>query len=554
MQQPGQPAPFYPMPTGAAPNSPGGPAFPVDCAYVADARTARRLVRATEWARWRSAKMWIFVATVPLLLMARRIVEILRHAADTGDSPLQLIGVYFMLFAAALVVGLAATGIRTLRRNPGIEAYAAAGTELRVRYQQDAMELPPATGYSTLEYQQITDFLAFGGAVIIRTDSGRGVALPREVVPGFAFDRLAESARTPRRRWAKPVLAAAAVMSVAVGVVFAVGVVAARNDDGGRTTISIASKSADGVMAFDPAAGKLYVAYEDRDHDADKAGGTVTWISALAVVDLATHAVTATLPLPDGPQDIAVDSSGRTVYVLSSSNREKDDSSVTVIDADTDTITAQIPIGGESERVAVDEKTHNAYVFSTSHPDAVGRFGIGGQHGLSLIRPGTTTAERPVPLEQGGYDFAVESDSGLGLIGAYSSVGVIDLSTNRVIDGIRLAFDADEIAYTRGKVFAVSDEGKIAVVDADSRSVVRTFDWPGSKPGNDGIGISAVAIDPEGRTLFIAGYQADEVLAVDTQTGSADTLNVQEPDHITVDPTTGDLVVFARGGVTIIPR
>ena len=79
------------------------------------------------------------------------------------------------------------------------------------------------------------------------------------------------------------------------------------------------------------------------------------------MIDAATRAVTATVPVGSDPYGVAVDPAAHTVYVTNDG-----DGTVSVIDAATRAVTATIPVGNGPDGVAVDPATHAAYVTNGS--------------------------------------------------------------------------------------------------------------------------------------------------------------------------------------------
>ena len=77
----------------------------------------------------------------------------------------------------------------------------------------------------------------------------------------------------------------------------------------------------------------------------------------VSVINAATHAVTATIPVGSKPAGVAVDPAAGTVYVTN-----QGEGTVSVIDAAAGTVTATIPVGTDPDGVAVDPATHTAYV------------------------------------------------------------------------------------------------------------------------------------------------------------------------------------------------
>ncbi|MET8871192.1 YncE family protein [Nocardia sp. NPDC004604] len=92
------------------------------------------------------------------------------------------------------------------------------------------------------------------------------------------------------------------------------------------------------------------------------AAGEKDGVGRLAVVDPATRAVTATVPMGRKPSSIAVDPTDHTVYVT-----DYNDGTLSVVDATTNTVKATVPVGRKPLGVAVDPANHTIYV--TSYED-----------------------------------------------------------------------------------------------------------------------------------------------------------------------------------------
>jgi YVTN family beta-propeller protein len=77
----------------------------------------------------------------------------------------------------------------------------------------------------------------------------------------------------------------------------------------------------------------------------------------VAVIDTDTNTVTATIPVGDNPDGVAVTPDGRKVFVTNI-----DSNNVSVIDAASDTVTATIPVGINPLGVAVNPDDSKVYV------------------------------------------------------------------------------------------------------------------------------------------------------------------------------------------------
>ena len=142
------------------------------------------------------------------------------------------------------------------------------------------------------------------------------------------------------------------------------------NDEAGTLTmISTATEGITGTISMGDNAGAAAVALSPD--------GTTAYVAdannnAVSVIDLATDAITATIPVGLFPDSLTVTPDGRAVYVANSSSE-----SVSVIDTATDTVTATVPIAGGPAQVA-------------NYPDGGSVFATTGD-GVSVINTETNT-------------------------------------------------------------------------------------------------------------------------------------------------------------------
>ncbi|MRH88638.1 hypothetical protein GFY24_14495 [Nocardia sp. SYP-A9097] len=569
MQQPFDQRAPYPEP--AAPNQSAqqsGPGAPIECTYVADSTTALRLSRAMELARWRSPRTWVMVAVLPLVIMSRHIFDLITGAGQAHSGVFGILGVYFALLVLAVVIVALITGVRMMKRNPLVTAYASAGMPMGVRYSPGTMEVSLASEIRTIDYPGIKDVAFFRRSVFIRPENGHEFAIPRELVPEFAAELLRSggvgtqipsggvdpatptSARTRRQRWVVPVLTAAAVIAIAVGLLTTIGIVALKNDGDGRTSIATNEHAFGGDVVLDAVTRTLYVTNKDASAAGPESAGT------LSVVDLSSNTVTATVPLPTGtPQGIALDSSTRTVYVLSVSNYTPTGSGVvTIIDAATNTVTATVPIDRRSFWLAVDESTHTTYVLNeTNMGTAQPQYAAADS--LSVIPPGSTVANAPVPTSIGPKGIVIDSHT--AYVANLLDIQVIDLATNKRITSVPLPFTVELMLadHDTRTICAVSEDGRIAMIDARSATVTKTLDGLGRGSGTRDRRLEGLAFDSAANTLYLSSFEDNTVTAIDTVTGEiTDTLSIRLPYGIAVDPRTHTLYAYSAGKVVVIPR
>lgn len=384
---------------------------------------------------------------------------------------------------------------------------------------------------------------------------------------------MAQHAHSPR--WAL-VMAAVVAISAIVAILFrligiggegknfAAGEASSARDTVDSTTETVAPETitvgggdrSEGMVFADRTAPLLYVV-NAAGYTAN--GGPET--AALSIVDLTTRSVTARLPLPSYPRDVAVDSVTHTVYVVTGTFEPTTGGVVTVIDAMAGAITAEIPTGKNSWDVEVDENTHTAYVLNcgrfctvASAADEIST--------LSVIPWGAAEADPAVPFGSDVRYFALDA----AMNRAYTASGadsldVIDLATNTVVSSITLPHGASHIHFDQNTRQAVTTQlrwEEILAVDID-KATSTAID--SGSDGNQGCFQYQLpyrrAFDGAGHTLYSSCPDKGGVIAYDTVTGAmTDTIQVADASGIAFDPTTNTLFVYGgkEGVVTIIAR
>ncbi|MGV9663608.1 hypothetical protein ACWDUL_25710 [Nocardia niigatensis] len=193
----------------------------MEVTVVSDAETTRRLSRVLALARWRSPYTWGFVLLIPLILMSRRFIEIFIAANSPGWSVSSLFLSYFVWLVIAVGMGLVATGIQMLKRNPSIAAYTSPGTPVSARFHHDSLELILATGTITIPYCKVKDLFAIGGGIFLREQGTRGSVLPRALFPDAALELMER--RLKARPSGIPHLSRRTAGVLVLGVVFVLG-------------------------------------------------------------------------------------------------------------------------------------------------------------------------------------------------------------------------------------------------------------------------------------------------------------------------------------------
>jgi serine/threonine-protein kinase len=254
--------------------------------------------------------------------------------------------------------------------------------------------------------------------------------------------------------------------------------------------------------------------------------------------------VTATIPLGEGPEGVAVDPGTHAVYVTSAVAN----GTVSVINPATHTVTATIPVGKFPLSVVVNPATHTVYVANAdifpSTPDA---------STVSVIDPATRTVTATIPV--GNTPEGVVVDPATHTLytvnfGAYA-VKVIDPATRTVIAQIRVGRGPVSVAIDPGTHTLYTTnilDNTVSVIDPATRTVTATIPV-GNTP-------TSVAVDPGTHTVYIANRGDNTVSVIDpyTRTVTATIAVGYYPDGIAVDP--GSHTVYVANGrentVTVI--
>ncbi len=243
------------------------------------------------------------------------------------------------------------------------------------------------------------------------------------------------------------------------------------------TAIVPVGKNPDGV-AVDPGNHTVYVTNGGVDN-------------SVSVIDGSTHTVTATVPVVKNPDGVAVDPGTHTVYVTNIGAtgpawQVAGDGTVSVIDASTHAVTATVPVGEHPDEVVVDPGTHTVYVANT------GALGPDGQEvgngTVSVIDGSTRTVSATVPVGKRPGSMMVDPGSHTVYVtnNLDSTVSVIDGSTHTVTATVPVDTNPEAAAVDPGThtVYVTStraadpagniEHGTVSVIDASTRTVTAT--------------------------------------------------------------------------------
>ncbi len=174
------------QPYQSNPSNGNPPTLPLEVRVVADRSTAAQLTRATVLGRWRSPRTWAYIATIPLVLMARVIILVILNTSRSG--PANLFVTYFGLLLVTIVFAVLITALRMVRPLRQVVEYASPGSTITVRYQQNSLDVVLTNRTVSIDYGKIVELYVIGNAVHLRPRGMHPISLPRELFPDAALN------------------------------------------------------------------------------------------------------------------------------------------------------------------------------------------------------------------------------------------------------------------------------------------------------------------------------------------------------------------------------
>jgi YVTN family beta-propeller protein len=281
------------------------------------------------------------------------------------------------------------------------------------------------------------------------------------------------------------------------------------------------------------------------------AGETLAYVAnfeanTVTVIDTATHAVVATVPVGPGPFGVAARPDGRFVYVTNNGG-----TTVSVIDTASNSVAATVPVGmapagiaptpdgrfvyavalGDGLAYAIDTTTNavaRTAVIGVTGPVAIafgadGRFAYVANSAVNTVSVLDAPANGVVamlPVGELPYDVAVTPDGRfayvVNLFSTAEALSVIDTASNAVVAGVALEEGSQGLAIHPGGRFVYVTNGPtntLAVVDTASNTRVATIQT-GTNPVK-------VAVTPDGRFAYVTNQDSASVSVIDTAGGAA---------------------------------
>ncbi len=267
----------------------------------------------------------------------------------------------------------------------------------------------------------------------------------------------------------------------------------------------------------DPDAAPGQMSMNKAEHAAMAKPGAV-WL-----IDTATDAVIAKLPVGLHPAHVALTPDGRFAYITNGG-----DDSVTVIDATARKFVATIPVGKFPHGLRFAPDGRHAYVANLK----------GGTVSVIDVASHKETAQIPVGKGPAQVGFTPDGSKAFVSLSEEKAVAVIDPPTQKVTRKI-------SVGSVPIQLFATPDSRTLLVANQGSRgkpgNTVSMIDLQTFKPVKTvvtGSGAHGVAVDREGRFAFITNTYANTVSVIDIKSRAVvSTVRVGKgPNGVSVSP------------------
>jgi len=289
--------------------------------------------------------------------------------------------------------------------------------------------------------------------------------------------------------------------------------------------------------------------------------------STVSVIDTATAAVVATVPVAAGPHGMTITPDGRWLYVSSDGA-----SIVSVIDTTSDRVQQTIEVGksphgvtlvpgGNILLVAVNGEDKIAFVDTTSR-SVVATVGVGKPHtiavkpdgkiayvssqepghsALAIIDLAMRKVIRTIPLDKTPRDLEFGGDGKAIYFtkAGVNAVEVLDPATDKVVAEIPTGVSPHYVNHFRNTMFGmaiVQGPGELFLFDPKTNKPVRSIKV-GEQP-------HWLALTSDGNTAFVTNEGSNTVSVIDIASGKTVTIAVgNQPRKVAVQPALADAKV-----------
>ena len=274
------------------------------------------------------------------------------------------------------------------------------------------------------------------------------------------------------------------------------------------------------TLTLNPFTGRIYV----NDYDPAQAQ------QCLAVIEGATKALVARVPIGIDPWGAAVNPKTNRIYVANSHSND-----VTVIDGATNEVIATIPVGMEPVAVAVDAATNRIYVANAKSDN------------VSVIDGESNQVLRIIPLAIIPQGVAANPQTGHVYVANPSTDSVFVLEGEEILMEIPVGRHPMDMAVNpaTNRIYVVNHAGgTVSVISGDTEEVITTVPV-GDRP-------RGAAVNPVNNRVYVGSAVIDgetnEVVG-EIRLKGANPYSMEVPTDFGIDPETNRLYAVASNGV-----
>jgi PQQ-dependent catabolism-associated beta-propeller protein len=230
--------------------------------------------------------------------------------------------------------------------------------------------------------------------------------------------------------------------------------------------------------------------------------------NTVTVLDGATLAIKATVPVGARPRGMVLSKDGRSLYICTS-----DADHIEVLDVATLTVTRTLPSGADPEFMALSPDGTKLYVANEDNSEV----------SVLDVQKGEVTAEIPVGVEPEGMAVSPDGKTVVCTSETTSMAHFIDVATHQVTASVLVGTRPRYAVFTRdGSKVWVSSEvaGTVAIIDAASHKVLDTIHFNLPEVPKDSVQAVGINLTEDGKLAFVDLGPANRVAVVDQSTGA----------------------------------
>lgn len=232
----------------------------------------------------------------------------------------------------------------------------------------------------------------------------------------------------------------------------------------------------------------------------EPAHGAMPGAGAVWVIDTASDAVVAKIPVGPHPAHVVLANDGRTAYITNGG-----DNTVSVVDTAAQRVVATIPVGASPHGLRISPDGKQAWVANLN----------GGT--VTVIDTGSRKPVAAIAVGKGPAQVGFTPDGRLAFVSLSEEnrVAVVDPASRKVIRTVAVGTVPIQLYATPdSRLVLVANQGTpkkpgttVSVIDTDGLMVVATI--------KTGAGAHGVAVDREGRRAFVTNTYANSVSVID---------------------------------------